>query len=99
MSMFVLVGLAVVALGSANTRPVVGGALGLLGLAVGLTKLPVFLHGVVLAAFPAALTRASVVLAISAGVAAAACGVAVFFELLEAPDESLARYRQVGRPS
>jgi hypothetical protein len=88
--LFVLIGLAVVALGPADVRAVAGGALGLLGLAVGLTKLPVFLHGIVLGAFPAALTRASVLFAISAGAAAAAVGVAVFFELLESLDESLA---------
>jgi hypothetical protein len=96
---FVLVGLAVVAFGPATARPIAGGALGLLGLAVGLTKLPVFLHGVVLSPVPAAVARASVVLAIAAGFAAATVGVAVFFELLESPDEALARYRQIGRPS
>jgi hypothetical protein len=96
---FVLIGLAVVAFGPVDARPIAGGALGLLGLAVGLTKLPVFLHGIVLSAVPAAVARASVLLAISAGVAAATVGIAVFFELLESPDESLARYRQIGRPS
>ena len=80
-----------------DVRPIAAGALGFLGLAVGLTKLPVFLHGDVLAAFPAALTRASVLLAISAGAAAAAVGVGVFFELLESPEEALVRFRQVGR--
>ena len=95
---FVLVGLAVVAVGPADARPIAGGALGLLGLAVGLTKLPVFLHGVVLSAVPPAVARTSVLLAISAGAAAATVGIAVFFELLESPDESLARYRQIGRP-
>ena len=96
---FVLIGLAVVAFGQVDARPIAGGALGLLGLAVGLTKLPVFLHGIVLSAVPAAVARASVLLAISAGVAAATVGIAVFFELLESPDESFARYRQIGRPS
>lgn len=94
---FVLIGLAAVALASVDVRPIAAGALGFLGLAVGLTKLPVFLHGDVLAAFPAALTRASVLLAISAGAAAAAVGVGVFFELLESPEEALVRFRQVGR--
>jgi hypothetical protein len=42
---FVLVGLAVVVRGSRIARALAGGALGLLGLAVGLTKLPVLLHG------------------------------------------------------
>lgn len=51
---FVLVGLAVIARGSANARAVAGGALGLLGLAVGLSKVPVLLHGVVLSALLAA---------------------------------------------
>jgi hypothetical protein len=45
---------AVVARGSADARSVAGGALGLLALSVGLSKVPVFLHGVVLSAFPGA---------------------------------------------
>ena len=42
---FVLVGLAVVARGSAEARCIAGGALGLLGLSVGLSKVPVFCTG------------------------------------------------------
>jgi hypothetical protein len=49
---FVAVGAAVIARGSPNARAIAGGALGLLGLWVGLTKLPVFRHGVVLSVFP-----------------------------------------------
>ena len=45
---FVLVGLALVARGSAEARCIAGGALGLFRLSVGLSKVPVFLHGVVL---------------------------------------------------
>jgi hypothetical protein len=90
-SVFALVGLAVVARGSADARSVAGGALGLLGLSVGLSKVPVFLHGVVLSALPAALTRLLVVFTISACAAAAAVGLAVFFDLLESRDESWAR--------
>jgi hypothetical protein len=54
---FALVGVAVLARGSADARPIAGGGLGLLGVSVGLSKVPVLLHGVVLSAFPAALTR------------------------------------------
>ncbi len=54
---FALVGLAVLARGSADARSIAGGALGLLALSVGLSKTPVFLHGVVLSAFPGTLTR------------------------------------------
>src|SRR5439155_909761 len=46
-----LVGLAVVARGSRDARVIAAGALGLLALAAASTKLPVFLHGVVLSAF------------------------------------------------
>jgi hypothetical protein len=84
---FVLVGLALVARGSTDVRAVAGGALGLLGLSVGLSKVPVFLHGVVLSAFPAVLTRLFVALTISAGAAATAVGLAVFADLLEPREE------------
>ena len=83
---FVLVGLVVLARPSADARCIAGGALGLLALSAGSTKIPVFLHGVVLSALPATVTRIMVTLTISAGVAAAAVGVAVFFELVERPD-------------
>ena len=82
---FALVGLAVLVRGSDDARAVAGGALGLLGLAVGLGKLPVLLHGIVLSALPGALARLAVVLAIWAGAAATALGLAVFFGLMEAP--------------
>ena len=81
--MFVLIGLAVVARGTAEARSIAGGALGLLALAVGLSKVPVFLHGVVLSALPATATRTSVAFTISAGAAATAVGLAVFVDLLE----------------
>ena len=83
---FVLVGLVVLARPSADARCIAGGALGLLALSAGSTKIPVFLHGVVLSALPSTVTRIMVTLTISAGVAAAAVGVAVFFELVERPD-------------
>jgi hypothetical protein len=84
---FVLVGLAFVARGSRDTRALAGGALGLLGLAVGLSKLPALLHGIVLSALPAATARASVALAICAGAAAAVLGVVVFFDVLDHYEE------------
>ncbi|MDX6507945.1 MAG: hypothetical protein QOG06_2589 [Gaiellaceae bacterium] len=78
-----LAGLTFLLHGSRDARALAGGLLGLLALAVGLTKLPVFLHGVVLSAVPGNLTRFAVALAISARGAAAIAGVAVFFDVLE----------------
>lgn len=92
---FVVAGVAVLARGSADARCIAGGALGLLGVSAGSTKIPVFLHGVVLSASPAAATRVSVALTISAGVAAAAVGLAVFFELVERPDPRFRSLNQV----
>jgi hypothetical protein len=73
--------------GSSNTRALAGGFLGLLALAVGLTKLPVFLHGIVLSALPGDLARLAVVIAIAAGAAAATLGLVVFFDVLEHYEE------------
>jgi hypothetical protein len=96
---FVLVGLAVVARGSSDARSITGGALGLLALWAGLSKVPVFLHGVVVSALPATLARGSVALTISAAVAATAVGLAVFFDLLEPEHESTLPGGQLGRHS
>jgi hypothetical protein len=79
---FVLVGVGVIARGSAGARGIAGGALGLLGLGAALTKTPVFLHGVVLSIFPAELVRALVALAIWSGAAAVLFGLVVFEDLL-----------------
>jgi hypothetical protein len=73
--------------GSSSTRALAGGFLGLLALAVGLTKLPVFLHGIVLSALPGELARLSVAIAIGAGAAAAILGLVVFFDVLEHYEE------------
>jgi len=81
-----LVGLAVVARGSADAQSIASGALGLLGLAVGLSKLPVFLHGVVLSVLPATAARLIVAFTILVGASATALGLTVFFDLLEAHD-------------
>lgn len=82
-----LVGMVFLVRGSRDTRAIAGGFLGLVALAVGLTRLPVLSHGIVLAALPGQLTRFAVVLAISAGAAAAILGVAVFFDVLEHYEE------------
>ena len=91
---FALVGIAFLVFGSADARALAGGAVGLLALAVGLTGVPVLLHGVVLSALPANAARASVALAISAGAAATVVGLVVFFDVLEHHEEpaSLERY-------
>jgi hypothetical protein len=81
---FAVFGLAVVAWGSADARPIAGGALGLLALWVGLTKTSVFAHGVVLSAFPDTPTRGLVLGALSFGAAATAAGLAVFVSIQRA---------------
>lgn len=96
---FALVGLGVVARGSADARPIAGGALGLLALWVGLSKVPVFLHGVVLAALPATPTRLLVAFTISVGAAATVAGLGVLFDVLERSDELPAPAGRLGRPS
>jgi hypothetical protein len=96
---FALVGLGVAARGSPDARSVAGGALGLLALAVGLSKVPVFLHGVVLSGFPATLTRVAVAFTISAGAAATAIGLGVFADLLEPQHEPSVPSGPLGRPS
>jgi hypothetical protein len=80
---FAVVGIGVVAFGSPNARAFAAGGLGLLALAVGLSKIPALLHGVVLSALPATPTRLAVSVAIWAGAAATILGLIVFFELLE----------------
>jgi hypothetical protein len=85
-----LVGLAVLARGSGDARAIAGGALGLLALLTGLTKLPVLLHGVVLSALPGTPARMVVSLTIWSGIAATTVGLVVFFEMLER-DEAKAR--------
>jgi hypothetical protein len=90
----VLVGVAFLVFGSRDARALAGGALGLLALAVGLTALPVLLHGVVLSALPGNVARAAAAVALSAGTAAVALGLVVFFDVLEHYEEpaSVERY-------
>ena len=73
--------------GSSNAKALAGGFLGLLGLAAGLTKLPVLLHGIALSALPGGLARLAVATAIAAGAAAATLGIVVFFDVLEHYEE------------
>jgi hypothetical protein len=79
---FALVGIAFVVRGSREVKAIAGGALGFLGLGVGLSKVPVLLHGVVLSVLPSTIARLVVVLTISAGAAATVLGLLVFEERL-----------------
>jgi hypothetical protein len=87
---FALVGVLVVVRGNPDTRAIAGGALGLLGLGVGLSKLPVFLHGLVLSVLPSNVTRAVVALTIAAGAAATCLGLVIFTAALESPEDEVA---------
>jgi hypothetical protein len=80
-----LAGVVLLVRGTPTARVFAAGGLGLLALAVGITRLPVLLHGVVLSAFPATATRLAVAVAIWAGAAASAVGLAVFFDVVEDP--------------
>jgi hypothetical protein len=86
---FALVGVAFVLRGKPDTRAIAGGALGLLGLAIGLSDLAVFRHGVVLSALPADLVRTIVALVIAAGAVATCTGLVVFSAAMDAPLEDL----------
>jgi hypothetical protein len=68
---FALAGVWLLTRGPQLLRIAAAGGLGLLGLAVALSQLPVFLHPVVLSALPAALARGLVSVAVGAGTAAA----------------------------
>jgi hypothetical protein len=84
---FVLAGLAFVIWGSRDAKALAGGALGLLAVAVGLSKFPALLHGIVLSSLPGEASRAAVALAICAGAAATVLGLIVFFDVLEHYEE------------
>jgi hypothetical protein len=92
---FAGVGIVVVARGSPQTRVLAAGALGLLGLAVGVSKIPVFAHGIVLAALPDDVVRAAVALMLWASAAAVAIGAAVFVEALDDEAAQLRRAADV----
>jgi hypothetical protein len=84
---FALVGVLFVLRGNPDTRAIAGGALGLLGLAVGLSDLEVFRHGVVLSVVPSNLVRTIVALTIAAGAAATCLGLVVFAAAADRPIE------------
>ena len=86
-TVFILVGAAFLVWGSADARALAGGCLGLVAVAVGVTKLPVLTHGIVLSALPGQAARLAVAFAIAAGAAAAILGVVVFFDVLEHYEE------------
>src|SRR5436189_100889 len=71
---FAAVGLLVLIRGNPQTRVLATGALGLLGLAVGLSKFPVFSHPIVLSLLPDAPARAACALLLWASVAATTPG-------------------------
>ena len=81
-------GVLVVVRGKPDTRAIAGGALGLLGLAVGLSKVPVFLHGIVLSVFPSNLARVVIALTIAAGAAATCLGLVIFTAAVDSPKKS-----------
>ena len=58
-------------------------ALGLLGLVVGLSKVPALTHGVVLSALPDTVARVEVALTLWTSVAATALGLVLFADVLE----------------
>jgi hypothetical protein len=80
---FALVGAGFAVRGLLERRAIAGGALGLLALSIGLSKIPVFLHGLVLSVLPGEVARTLVATTILAGATATFVGGAVFFELLE----------------
>ncbi len=73
-AIFALAGAAVLAWGPRAASAAAGGGLGLLALAVGLSKGAVFLHAVVLSALPGSVCRVLALVAVAAGGAAAAVG-------------------------
>jgi hypothetical protein len=80
---FAVVGLVVLARGSRDARVTAAGALGLLGLVVGLSKLQVFTHGVVLSALPDTAARVEVALTMWTSAAATAVGLVLFADVLD----------------
>lgn len=79
---FVVVGVTVIARGSPNARGIAGGSLGLLGLAAGAIKFPVFAHGVVLSILPPDGARALVALTIWSAAMATVLGLFTFEDML-----------------
>lgn len=72
--LFAVAGVGVLAWGPRAAREAAGAGLGLLGLAVGLSRGAIFLHGSVLSALPGTLSRVLVSLAVATGAAASVAG-------------------------
>jgi hypothetical protein len=72
--LFAIAGVGVLAWGPHAARAAAGAGLGLLGLAVGLSRGAIFLHGSVLSVLPGTASRVLVSLAVATGVAAAVAG-------------------------
>ena len=84
---FAVVGALFIVRGKPDTRAIAGSALGLLGVGVGLSQLPVFRHGLVLSLFPSDFTRTLAALTIAAGTAATCLGLVVFAAAADRPQE------------
>jgi len=80
---FAAVAVAVLVRGRPETRVLAAGALGLLGLAVGASKIPVFTHAIVLSVLPGTAARLTLAVMIWASAAAVALGAAVFADVLD----------------
>jgi hypothetical protein len=83
--LFAVAGAGVLAWGPRAARAAAGAGLGLLGLAVGLSRGAIFLHGIVLSALPGTASRVAVSLAVATGAAAAVAGGLHYARLEESP--------------
>ena len=83
--LFAVAGVGVLAWGPRAARVATGAGLGLLGLAVGLSRGAIFLHGSVLSALPGTASRVAVSLAVATGAAAAVAGALHYARLEESP--------------
>ena len=86
--LFAVAGAGVLAWGPRAARAAAGAALGLLGLAVGLSRGAIFLHGSVLSALPGTAGRVAVSVAVATGAAAAVAG-GLHYGRLEEPPRGL----------
>ena len=86
--LFALAGGGVLAWGPRAARAAAGAGLGLLGLAVGLSRGAIFLHGIVLSVLPGTASRVAVLLAVATGAAAAVAG-GLHYARLEGPVRGL----------
>jgi hypothetical protein len=75
---FLIVGLYVLRRGPRHLHVAAAVGLGLLGLAIGISKGAIFLHPIVLSVLPATVTRIVVATAVSAGITGGALGCALF---------------------